>query len=337
MRARAVLVGLFAIALAAMALAVVVAGGRASSDGKQRGGTSGDSGERSFAEQFADPPSSVRPHAYWWLPDPSVISADGVERDIEAMAEAGIGGVLPFRVDFTLFEDEHGHELLRTALETAKRHAMSVDLSATNTGGGTGGSVPIRIGRPDVDAQELVYGTAVLNAGETFRGVLPPPSVGDDVPTRPRSLVAVVAARCTSGCQTAKPVLLDQDSLVDLTDSVRDDEVEWTAPAGAGQWVLISFWRRGSGLVHIDHLSAAAARAVTDHLDEHVLTPEIKALLDAAGGTLTEDNFHQAGYHLWTRDFLGVPQAAWLFAAQVPAREHHRLREQPQVRPRRDA
>ncbi len=302
--ARTVLAGLLVVGLAAVMLAVVVAGGRASSDGKRGGGTSGPSGDASFAELFANPPTSVRPLTYWWAPDLDVVTAEGVEGDVEAMAEAGIGGVLPYRIEFALPVDEHGLEPLRTALETAKRNRMTAALSLVTTQG-----IPSRIGRLDAAEQELVYGTAFLDAGETFSGALPSPSVGDADPDRPRSLVAVVAARCTSSCETAKPVLLDQDSLVDLTDSVQDDEVEWTAPRGGGQWVLISFWRRpawrrtqaGAGF---DHLSAAGARAITDYLDEHTLTPEIKALLDDAGGVLHEENFHHAGYHLWTQDLL---------------------------------
>jgi hypothetical protein len=291
--------GLFVLGLAAVMLAVVAADGRASSDGKPGGGTS-------FAKVFADPPSSARPLAYWWLPDPAVVTADGVERDVEAMAGAGIGGVLPYREEFALPVDHHGRDLLRTALQTAKRHGMTVDLSLGITFG-----IPQRIGHPEVSEQELVYGTAFLDAGETFTSALPPPSVGGD-PDRPRSLVAVVAARCASGCQTAKPVLLDQDSLVDLTDSVKDDRVEWTAPAGGGQWVLMSFWQRsalrsfgGSAPTSVvDRLSAAGASAVTGYLDEQVLTPEIKGLLGDAGGVLHEDSIHLAGFHLWTHDFL---------------------------------
>jgi glycosyl hydrolase family 106( putative alpha-L-rhamnosidase) len=294
--ARVVLVGLLVLGLAAVMLAVVVAGARASSDGK-----------RAFAEVFADPPSSVRPLTYWWLPDPHVMTAEGVERDVEAMAEAGIGGVLPYREEFALPVDEHGRDLLRTALATAKRHEMTVDLSLGITFG-----IPERIGRPEVSEQELVYGTAFLDAGETFSGALPPPSVGGDDPPRPRSLVAVVAARCASSCETEKPVLLDEDSLVDVTDSVQDDKVEWTAPAGGGQWVLMSFWQRsalrsfggGAPTSVVDRLSAAGARAVTGYLDEHTLTPEIRALLDDAGGVLHEDSIHLAGFHLWTQDFL---------------------------------
>jgi hypothetical protein len=297
--ARVVWAGLLVLGLVAVMLAVVAADGRASSHGKPGGGAS-------FAKVFADPPSSARPLAYWWLPDPAVMTAEGVQRDVEAMAGAGIGGVLPYREEFALPVDDHGRDLLRTALQTAKRHGMTVDLSLGITFG-----IPQRIGHPEVSEQELVYGTAFLDAGETFSGALPPPSVGGD-PDRPRSLVAVVAARCASSCQTAKPVLLDQDSLVDLTDSIKDDRVEWTAPAGGGQWVLMSFWQRsalrsfgGSAPSSVvDRLSAAGASAVTGYLDEQVLTPEIKGLLGEAGGVLHEDSIHLAGFHLWTQDFL---------------------------------
>jgi hypothetical protein len=74
----------------------------------------------------------------------------------------------------------------------------------------------------------------------------------------------------------------------------------------------MSFWQRsalrafggGAPTSVVDRLSSAGARAVTGYLDEHTLTPDIKALLDDAGGVLHEDSIHLAGFHLWTHDFL---------------------------------
>lgn len=259
-----------------------------------------------FGAMFANPPASARPLTYWWLPDPATMDTAGVEQDVTAMADAGLGGVLPYREEFALPVDEHGRDLLRTTLSTAKRRGMTVDLSLGITWG-----IPNRIGRPEAAEQELVYGTAFLTAGQTFDGALPAPSVGSG-PDRPRSLVAAVAARCTNRCRTQKPVRLDQDTLVDLTDRVDGDAVEWTAPAGAGEWVLIGFWQRDAVRSYggapptgvVNRLSAVGAEAVTDYLDRQVLTPEISALLEDAGGALHEDSIHLAGYHLWTDDFL---------------------------------
>ncbi|MEO6526075.1 MAG: glycosyl hydrolase [Gemmatimonadaceae bacterium] len=48
-------------------------------------------------ESFVNPPSTARPHTWWhWMN--GNVTADGITRDLEAMARVGVGGVQMFDV-----------------------------------------------------------------------------------------------------------------------------------------------------------------------------------------------------------------------------------------------
>ncbi|MFD0070731.1 glycosyl hydrolase, partial [Streptomyces sp. NPDC127574] len=93
----------------------------------------------------------------------------------------------------------------------------------------------------------------------------------------------------------------DLDSVRDLSALVTDGALAWTAP-GDGDWVLISYWQRGSAqqpesgphaspaAYVVDHFSAAGTGAVTDFWDRTILTSSLRRLLRAAGGAFFEDS-----------------------------------------------
>jgi alpha-L-rhamnosidase len=292
--------------LVVLLVAPAIAEARANADAEGVGSSPAVSGSGALAKAFANPPAAVLPSTYWWLPQLDAITAEGIEADIHAMADAGIGAVLPYRRDFAMPANESDRHLLVTALQSAKRHGMKLDLSLAETA-----TAPSITATSAAAQQELVYGSTELAAGQSFDGPLPPPSTE---PERPRQLVAAVAARCTTSCQTAKPVMLDQSTIVDLTPAVQGGELHWTAPAGEGHWVLLSFWARSAlyhlpfpgapGAPYADHLSERGAKAITAYFDDHILTPQVESLLDQAGGVLHEDSLHLAGYHLWSPDLL---------------------------------
>ena len=94
--------------------------------------------------------------------------------------------------------------------------------------------------------------------------------------------MAVVAARLLETGATG--AILDLDSVVDLSDQVRDETLEWSAPAD-GDWRLFVFWMHGTGQTAspsasvnytVNYLDRDGVDAVIDYWDSVVLTPELR-------------------------------------------------------------
>ena len=135
--------------------------------------------------------------------------------------------------------------------------------------------------------------------------------------TRLRTLVAQCADACdTSG---AAQVLLDPNSVVDVTDDVVDSGLAYDFPAGNGNpWVLIDFQQAPSGLIAqrggytptqpnyvVDHLSRGGVQIQADFWDEHILTDSVRANLDRIGrGAVFEDSLELGSAQKWTWEFL---------------------------------
>ncbi|MFJ6917150.1 glycosyl hydrolase [Streptomyces sp. NPDC101133] len=261
------------------------------------------------ARWFADPARSVRPKFRWWWPD-GLVDPDEVAREIDQIADAGFGGVEIAAVhhsirDKSLLDTAHHgwgsrpwRDGVEAALGRAVRRGLTVDLTL-------GPSWPVAVPgvTPDDDAaaKELAHGQASVAAGTTYRGPVPAPVHETASGVRTQRLLAVQAARVDPAHSTRKETGLDPDSIRDLTDTVTDGSLTWTAPAD-GEWLLISYWQRGSGqqpesgphsapaAFVVDHLSAAGTTAVTDHWERHVLTGSLRRLLKAAGGAFFEDS-----------------------------------------------
>lgn len=270
---------------------------------------------------FAEPGAGTRPRVRWWWPG-GAVSKDGIERDLRAIRDAGFGRAeiallamgLPEEVDpaavrtwgTTLFT-----ERLTDALAAARDNGMRLDLTvspawpfASPAVGGAG------IGLAE---QKLVHGHQVLAAGDAIDGALPAPE-GDA--TEADRLVAVTAVRLADvEPAPSGPVLLDEDSAVDLTAMVVSGRLSWTAPS-AGTWLVFAFWSRPTGQHSIadsgaqyapviDHFSGEAVAAAIEHIDRHVLPVSLDPLLRAAGGDLFEDSLELAAdAELWTASLL---------------------------------
>ena len=99
---------------------------------------------------------------------------------------------------------------------------------------------------------------------------------------RRQVLVAAVAARVLE--ETEVGAILDVDSVIDLTDEVHDDELEWTAP-DEGTWRLFTYWMHGTGQTAspsasvnytVSYVDPDGAQAVIDYWDSVVLTPALR-------------------------------------------------------------
>lgn len=268
------------------------------------------------------PTPASAPKIRWWLPMADTDPGELV-REVDAIADAGIGGVELIAMSVPGVDaPTYGwgspawEDRVTTVLGAARARNLTVDLTI-------GPQWPASSPALDTDspaaAQELVYGHARVAGGATYDGPVPAPDpfdvgggFGDTrVPGTP-TLVALTAARLVDPAATAKPVLLDPGSVVDLTGLLHDGAVTWTAPP-EGEWLLFSFWRRGTGQVvsgarsvaHVvDHYAAAGTDAVVAYWDANVLTPAVRRLLRQTGGDLFEDSLELQFVLPWTADLL---------------------------------
>ncbi|TDD04058.1 alpha-L-rhamnosidase [Nonomuraea deserti] len=256
---------------------------------------------------LARPGRSVRPMVRWWWPDAHVDPAE-IRREIDQLAAAGFGGAEIAAVHHSIRDksvlDPAGHgwgtpawnAAVEAALDQAARRGIRVDLTI---GPSWPAAVPSITPDSPAAVKELAHGSVTVAAGATYAGDAPPPAVPPAEGVTERKLLLVQAARIEPAHSTGDETGLDPASVREVP--VTGESVTWTAPAD-GEWVLISYWERGSGqrpesgphtapeAYVVDHFSAAGTRAVIDHWESELLTPAVRRLLRKAGGALFEDS-----------------------------------------------
>ncbi len=189
--------------------------------------------------------------------------------------------------------------------------------------------------------KELAYGLATVAPGTTFTGTPPAPALAPrSAAVTQQKLVYVQAAKVTVAGAPPKTAYTLDGSTVTNVPIAADGTVSWTAPAD-GNWVLISYYERGSGQkpegsAHttpdsyvIDHFSQTGTKAITDFWD--AAHPHARDPLAARGrGRRAVRGLARA------RDRLGavdaglrrrLPAAARLQPAPVPAAGGQERRE----------
>ena len=273
---------------------------------------------------------------WWW---PSTVEPDVAVRQLRQVKDAGYKGVeIAFVMDGTNYvvdadKHEYGDANWRAAVQAvlteANRLGLQVDLTL-------GGRWPAGVPGLDVSSnaasQELITGDATVEAAQTFDAEAPAPPqltyadrtmengvVTTTTKVSQPSLVSASAARCVSACTSANPQL-DLDSVVDLSDSLTDGHLTWTAP-DAGTWVVTAYWQRGTAQRNdapfgtstsplsdpetrvVNHFSAAGASAITGFMDS-LLNTRTRQLLRANGGSIFEDSLELRASQLWTPEFF---------------------------------
>jgi glycosyl hydrolase family 106( putative alpha-L-rhamnosidase) len=275
---------------------------------------------------FAEPGRSVRPKFRWWWPD-GLVRPDEIRREIDQIADAGFGGAEIAAVHHSVADpsvldtERHGWGSpswvagVEAALSQAARRGLTIDLTV---GPAWPAAVPGITPDSEAAVKELAHGVVTLAPGTTHSGPVPEPVHEAASGVTGQRLLLVQAARVNTANSTRKETGLDQESVRDLTSTVSDGTIGWTAPDD-GTWVLIAYWVRGSGQTPeagphtdppsyvVDHFSAAGTRAVTDFWEAHLLTPAIRRLLKVSGGALFEDSIELETDGLqWTP---GLPDA----------------------------
>ncbi|MGH3635448.1 MAG: glycosyl hydrolase, partial [Mycobacterium sp.] len=279
------------------------------------------------AKSFANPPVRFRPKYYWWMPLANTDDAQ-LRAEIQAMAQAGAGGALitpqgtndkdpAFLIKYGWGTPTWKHRV-EVMLQAAKANGIELDFSQ---GPRWPALVPTVTDVNDPRAmQQLVYSYELDGGGTTRSGPLPDnydlkPPAGGDI-----KLISVLAVRCAdSGCHAAdgSPVMLDRDSMVDLTSSVDESgNLRYTLPGDKNDtYAVMAFYQTPTGQkrtgltatspnYYLDYLSVAGVKATTDYFDKHILTPPVQKLVAENGGAGFYENSLEIGNSLkWTAQF----------------------------------
>jgi hypothetical protein len=243
-------------------------------------------------QHLQQPPIEYRPELRWWL-------AEGLHTDrtlraeIEAAHRLGFGGMEFLAMDEGAIDharygwgsEEWVHDSAIVVEETSAR-GMSVSFtSGTNW---SNANLPTIDPDHPAAAMELNFVATDVTTGEPFSGRLPRIDLtanrgekllpGERVAPKEQHLVAVV------GAALVDEATLDAGSVVDLSDSVRDDELDW-APDDERTWRVFVFWSHGTGQTAspsastnytVNYLERDGVNAVIDYWSSTVLTPQLR-------------------------------------------------------------
>ncbi|MGH1565115.1 glycosyl hydrolase [Mumia sp. DW29H23] len=212
---------------------------------------------------FADPPSTARPHAFWFW-NGKLTEAE-LERQLDEMQgngveeffihpRQGLGGEFG-KTENAYYLSKDYFDKVGYVLKEAKSRGMKAWLyDDLNWPSGFAGGRTVRGG--DVDGRTVgadpdyvpwyLSPTAVdVEGGTTYDAAVPGQGDGGSGPQP--ELVATLAARkaADGSCVTngeARGVRLDGSTTVELTDKVEDGRLRWTAPEGS--WCVVHLVQR---------------------------------------------------------------------------------------------
>lgn len=274
-------------------------------------------------DRFRSPGTATAAGFRWWWPHGAVDPAE-VAREVDQVADAGFGSLEIADVthslrarDIEIDLDRHGwgtgawRDGVKAALRRGDQRDVRIDITV---GPSWPAAVPTITPDDDAACTELAHGSVEVAAGATYEGPVPEPVVEANSASTRRALEAVQAFRVVD--DSDDETVLDETSYVDLTDRVADDHISWTAPE-EGDWLLLSYWRRGSAQEPeagphtnpksyvVDHFSAVGIQAVIDLWNDRVLDGEMRTLLRKAGGQLFEDSLEiETDATIWTPAML---------------------------------
>lgn len=250
-----------------------------------------------IARGIAQPAIEYRPELRWWLAE-GLHSDVTLRREVDTAHRLGFGGMEFLAMDEDAIDhgrygwgsEEWVHDSQIVVEETTAR-GMSVSFtSGTNW---SNANLPTIDADHPAAAQELDVVHEDLGPGESRSGALRRIDLdapiahttlpGERGPIRVQTLVAVLATRLVSVDDDS--TVLDVDSVVDLSGTVTDEALEWTAPRD-GTWRLSTFWSHGTGQTAspsatvnwtVNYLERAGIDAVIDYWEHVVLTPELRS------------------------------------------------------------
>lgn len=159
-------------------VAGAAAGALTVSFGLPRGATAQAGKAAALDASFRDPPPEARPHTWWhWMN--GNVTADGITRDLEAMARVGVGGVQMFDVGVGIPQGPAAVlsplwvKLVRHAVSECDRLGLSFTLHNCPGWSSSGGPWIT----PELGMQQLVWSEAAVAGGTPVDMQLPQPLV----------------------------------------------------------------------------------------------------------------------------------------------------------------
>jgi len=286
-------------------------------------------------EQFLNPPADARPLCYWtWMN--GNVTREGITADLEAMAQAGIGGGFVF----TLAGPHHKCDtpagpadylspkwldLVKHAASEASRLGLEIGMHNCAGWATTGGPWIT----PDLAMQKLVSSEMIVEGGKRIGEKLPQPDVTLDY-YRDIAVFAIQAEKDSSfrvsqwqpkagqraGRSDRQPDLtpLTKDAAIPLETIINvtrymaaDDALKWDAPPG--RWKLIRLGHTPTCATNCPAPPSAAGLEIDklrrEGMDvhwKHGIQPVLDHLGPLAGKAfnMIEIDSYEAGLHHWT-------------------------------------
>ena len=276
---------------------------------------------------FKDPGMEYRPEARWWLAEGSHTD-ETLKESIKELYDNGFGAVEFVALDESKYLDDaryawgseervdHSHLIL----EECNKYGMGV--SFTSGTHWSTANLPNITPDDQTASQELGYTTIELAAGQNFNGALPTPELTSGA-TKMR-FEKVVAAKKTSVSEDGTITSLSEDSLIDVTSSVKQINgiwnIDYTAPQD-GEYILFAFWQYGTSESYkpsvagesytINYLSREGVDCLIDYWNQTVLDDSMKELIKQNGDVSMYMDSLELGTHgtnstgnLWCEDYL---------------------------------
>lgn len=278
-----------------------------------------------LAKGFAAPPPSARPYTWWhWMN--GNITKEGITADLEAMKQAGIGGVQIFDVPEGIppgpvaYNSPEWREAMVHAMREADR--LGLEVTMHNCAGWSSSGAPWV--RPSDAMKRTVWSVTEIEGPTAFTGNLPKPDGVDGRFYRDIAVYAFPPAGEIKGPPdpaaigmgnpggAAIPVaggpIVKRSEMIDITDRVTTDgRLIWNVPAG--KWTVLRVGQTLTGRVNapardsgrgleVDKMSSEAL----DRFLEGGVLPLIRQAGPLAGKTFTSAliDSYEMGYQNWT-------------------------------------
>ncbi len=211
----------------------------------------------SLEEGFKAPPRSARPHTWYHMMNGNV-TKEGITRDFEALAEAGVGGVQMFDAGCAIppgplkFNSDEWFDLFRHAQKEAKR--LGLEICIPNCSGWSSSGGPWNT--PANAMKDTVFTETSAKGPARFAGVLPrtkkdngfyediavlaypTPAPGAKISDLDKKIGKARGGNARDTKEFVRGQVVAKNSVIDLTaKTCADGRLEWDVPAG--DWTIL--------------------------------------------------------------------------------------------------